>query len=102
MCIIIILHSFHVGFHAQSAKAYTDAIEMAAEIFQHAKEVGYRMTLLDIGGGYPGEQGPKGIGLFGDMAEAVMKGIIDHFFDYSDLKVIAEPGKQWVSKQCMS
>mmetsp|Transcript_31824 Transcript_31824/g.46632 ORF Transcript_31824/g.46632 Transcript_31824/m.46632 type:complete len:654 (-) Transcript_31824:830-2791(-) len=48
--------SFHVGSGCRDAQRYEAALEDARELFEIAeKEFGYHMTLLDIGGGFPGE-----------------------------------------------
>mmetsp|Transcript_51180 Transcript_51180/g.75947 ORF Transcript_51180/g.75947 Transcript_51180/m.75947 type:complete len:410 (+) Transcript_51180:79-1308(+) len=48
--------SFHVGSGCRDASRYELALKDAREIFDFAKkEYGFKMTLLDIGGGFPGE-----------------------------------------------
>lgn len=83
--------SFHVGSGSQTPSSYTVAMEMAAEMFRHAAGLGYHMTLLDIGGGFPGDQ--QSNQLFAEVASAVKRGITAHFSDCHDLEIIAEPGR---------
>jgi len=48
--------SFHVGSGCRNADRYKAALKDAKEIFDMAeREFGFKMTLLDIGGGFPGE-----------------------------------------------
>lgn len=48
--------SFHVGSGCRDASRYELALQDARELFDLAKEeYGFEMTLLDIGGGFPGE-----------------------------------------------
>lgn len=48
--------SFHVGSGCRDASRYEAALKDAREIFDMAKsEFGFDMTILDIGGGFPGE-----------------------------------------------
>jgi ornithine decarboxylase len=48
--------SFHVGSGCRDASRYEAALADAREIFDMAKtEFGFNMTILDIGGGFPGE-----------------------------------------------
>lgn len=48
--------SFHVGSGCRDATRYELALKDAKEIFEMAeKEYGMKMTILDIGGGFPGE-----------------------------------------------
>lgn len=64
---------------------------MAAELVRHAEAIGYHMTLLDIGGGFPGDQ--QSGDLFAEMAAAVTKAIAANLSCFQNLKVIAEPGQ---------
>jgi ornithine decarboxylase len=48
--------SFHVGSGCRDASKYGLALKDAKEIFEMAeKEFGFKMTIVDIGGGFPGE-----------------------------------------------
>lgn len=47
--------SFHVGTGCQDAPIYSKAIYLARKVFDIAKELGFKMNLLDIGGGFPGD-----------------------------------------------
>ena len=49
--------SFHVGSGCTNADAYGKAISWAREVFDHAASIGMNLTLLDIGGGFPGQRG---------------------------------------------
>ena len=44
---------FHVGSQTLSANPYIHALDVAREIFDEAKKLGYDFSVLDIGGGYP-------------------------------------------------
>lgn len=61
-------------------------------MFEHAASIGYDMTLLDIGGGYPGADRME---LFKEMADAINESLHTHFNRKlrPNLKIIAEPGK---------
>src|SRR5262249_11663463 len=45
--------SFHVGSQCTNPKNYSDALHLAAGIFEEAKSRGFHLKLLDIGGGFP-------------------------------------------------
>ena len=49
------------------------------------------MTMLDIGGGFPGRNEEDSHKLFTDMAAEIRKGL-KKFSRFSDLKIISEPG----------
>ncbi|KAF8799053.1 hypothetical protein BYT27DRAFT_7201957 [Phlegmacium glaucopus] len=83
--------SFHVGSGCYDPSVYMDAITRARAVFDMAKEVGYTFKLLDVGGGFEDS-------LF-EQAATVLKQAIDrHFPDRDGLKIIAEPGRFYVSK----
>jgi ornithine decarboxylase len=81
--------SFHVGSGCYSSQACHDAIRLARRVFDAADEAGYKMTLLDIGGGYPGVD-DDGM-TFEETIDGVAQ-ILDDLFP-ADVTVIAEPGR---------
>ena len=83
--------SFHAGGGCLSGSGFRMAIEICSKVFQHAASIGYDLTLLDIGGGYPGADN---LGLFEEEADAI-KQSLDKYFNkkqFPSLKVIGEPG----------
>ena len=84
--------SFHVGTMSENPAAYQGALAVCAELFQYGADIGYDFTLLDIGGGFPGEKNSHE--LFGRMADAIKLSLSKHFSPvvYPHLRVIAEPG----------
>jgi len=81
--------SFHVGSGCFSSMAWISAIDLARKVFDEAEKIGFKMTLLDIGGGWPGtDNGPL---ILEDMNEAICRHI-DQLFP-SQVRVIAEPGR---------
>ena len=82
--------SFHVGSGCYDPSVYTDAISRARAVFEMGKKVGYTFKLLDVGGGFEDS-------LF-EQAATVLKEAIDfHFPDRDELRIIAEPGRFYVS-----
>ena len=49
---------------------------MSAEMFEYGASIGYRFTLLDIGGGYPGE---RIRGLFKKVTDAINEALTKYF-----------------------
>ncbi|KAL2839875.1 hypothetical protein BJX68DRAFT_247306 [Aspergillus pseudodeflectus] len=76
--------SFHVGSGAQSPSPYRKAIQGAAVVFRQASALGFRLTILDIGGGFTDSN-------FESIACSVRESIDTHFS--SDITIIAEPGR---------
>jgi ornithine decarboxylase len=93
--------SFHVGSGCESADAYTDAISNAKYVFELGRQLGFDMTFLDIGGGFPGTSITKVT--FDDTSKAVNEALdlhfpaIDEFGNASNIKIIAEPGRYYVA-----
>ncbi|KAF8638960.1 hypothetical protein AX17_001821 [Amanita inopinata Kibby_2008] len=83
--------SFHVGSGCYDPSVYTDAVGRARAVFDMAKEAGYTFKLLDVGGGFED-------GLFEAAAEVLSAAIERYFPDRSGIKIIAEPGRYFVSK----
>ena len=84
------LCSFHVGSGCQTPHAYLSALELSSEMFKYAAKIGYHFTLLDIGGGFPGDKGSTE--LFNKVTASISKGLANYFRDFSGIKIIAEPG----------
>jgi ornithine decarboxylase len=81
--------SFHVGSGCYSPVAFIDTLHRAREMFNEAEKYGLNLTLLDIGGGFPGDdEGPIS---FEEIASAIAP-VIDNLFP-SNIEVIAEPGR---------
>ena len=83
--------SFHVGSGCYDPSVYMDAIKRARSVFDMGKEVGYTFKLLDVGGGFEDS-------LFEQAATILNEAIDLHFPDRQGLKIIAEPGRFYVSK----
>lgn len=83
--------SFHVGSGCYDPSVYMDAIMRARAVFDMGKEVGYMFKLLDVGGGFEDS-------LFEQAAVVLTQAIDRHFPDRQNIKIIAEPGRFYVSK----
>ena len=87
--------SFHVGSGCIDASAFTEAIAVARGIFDEGARAGHKMNLLDIGGGFPGDNNAPVP--FSDMSEVVNQALEQYFPVSSGVRVIAEPGRYYVS-----
>ncbi|KAJ3040077.1 hypothetical protein HK097_002656 [Rhizophlyctis rosea] len=85
--------SFHVGSGCFDASAFGEAVYLARKAFDIGATLGFNFTLLDVGGGFPGN-GTDGV-TFPQIA-AILGPAIDEHFDKS-VRVIAEPGRYYVS-----
>jgi ornithine decarboxylase len=80
--------SFHVGSGCQKPNAFTDAVRRAEAVMAAGAALGFSMQLLDIGGGFPGNDDV-------DIPFAVMAAEIRSALESLDqsVRVIAEPGR---------
>eukprot|EP01080_Neovahlkampfia_damariscottae_P012625 gene12625-6529_t len=82
--------SFHVGSGCYDSELYTSALRDARSIFDLAKDYGYYLNVLDIGGGFPGNLDSKPS--FHDIALS-MRDVMDELFPVDEVRVIGEPGR---------
>ncbi|RKP34875.1 pyridoxal-dependent decarboxylase [Dimargaris cristalligena] len=88
--------SFHVGSGCRDASPFADAVLRAHRVFQEGTELGFDMDILDIGGGFPSALVREGV-TFPQAAEA-LRGALDTYFPPSKgVRIIAEPGRYFVS-----
>lgn len=88
--------SFHVGSGCTSAQAFTDAVKLARQAFDSAAQAGLTLTILDIGGGFPGnDDGPV---TFKEIAESLSPVLDELFPTKENLQIIAEPGRYMAQK----
>ncbi|XP_071536161.1 ornithine decarboxylase-like [Panulirus ornatus] len=85
--------SFHVGSGCGEPMAFHRAIASARQVFDEAKSEGYKMQLLDIGGGFPGNDDV----LMEKCAQVINTALEMYFPDDGLVKVIAEPGRYVVA-----
>lgn len=85
--------SFHVGSGCTEPGAFQKALSDARTVFDIAKEKGFAMDILDIGGGFPGVDTPQI--RFRDLAQGISADLSRLFpeADWPELRIIAEPGR---------
>ena len=87
--------SFHVGSGCFNPEAYVRAISLCRRVFDFAKtKLDITMTLLDLGGGWPGNDAAG----FEAMAGVVSQTLDTLFPADSTLQIIAEPGRFFVTE----
>jgi ornithine decarboxylase len=82
--------SFHVGSQCTNPKNYSDALHLAASIFEEAKSRGFRLKLLDIGGGFPAHYDAT-VPPFTRVARMI-NAELDRLFP-EPIEILAEPGR---------
>ncbi|KAF7375642.1 Ornithine decarboxylase [Mycena sanguinolenta] len=83
--------SFHVGSGCYDPSVYTDAVMRAKTAFDMGTEAGYHFSVLDVGGGFEDAS-------FEQAATFLTDAITTYFPDRHGIKIIAEPGRFYVSK----
>ncbi|KAG0746718.1 hypothetical protein G6F57_002708 [Rhizopus arrhizus] len=86
--------SFHVGSGCLDESAFGDAVMRARKVFDQAEQIGFHFTLLDVGGGFPGNDVKDGITF--EKVAAILGPMVDSLFS-PEIRVIAEPGRYYVA-----
>ncbi|VDN53751.1 unnamed protein product [Dracunculus medinensis] len=88
--------SFHVGSGCNNPEAYCHGIHHARLLFDFGAEFGLQMNILDIGGGYPGNDNLR---VSFEKIVNVINPLIDEYFPLSSgVNIIAEPGRFFACK----
>lgn len=88
--------SFHVGSGCEDETVYNTALKDCKFVFDKASELGFTMSIVDIGGGFPGDNDEQ----FIKMAEVINNARNEHFgleTIYANTRFIAEPGRYMVT-----
>ncbi|EYC11972.1 hypothetical protein Y032_0049g1880 [Ancylostoma ceylanicum] len=82
--------SFHVGSGCNDPTAYREALAHARNLMDIGEGLGFRMKILDLGGGYPGSPHHTSF----ESIAAVIRSAVDEFFpEGMGVRLIAEPGR---------
>jgi ornithine decarboxylase len=84
--------SFHVGSGCEDENVYNTALRDCKKVYDIAKELDFILSLIDIGGGFPGDNNDK----FIKMASVINNSINEYFSDIN-IKFISEPGRFFVT-----
>ena len=86
--------SFHVGSQCTNFDNYTTALAITSQIINDARKHGYKLNIVDIGGGFPvpyTAQVPRFEAL-GELLSAEFKRLFP-----DDIEILAEPGRFMVA-----
>jgi len=87
--------SFHVGSGCYDATAFSAAVASARAVFDMAEQEGFKLDLLDIGGGFPGQ---KSAPITFQEISAELRPALDCYFpESSGVRIISEPGRFFVA-----
>lgn len=82
--------SFHVGSQTTNFENYVQALNLAAGVFREAKDRGFNLKLIDIGGGFPAPYNDQ-VQPFKTLAHRI-NAEIDRLFP-KKIEILAEPGR---------
>lgn len=85
--------SFHVGSGNQNVSAFVTAIKQAHQVVNIAKNLNVSMSIVDIGGGFPGVD--TDLISFQDITCAIRPLLLELF---PTMQIIAEPGRYFVTE----
>lgn len=88
--------SFHVGSQCLNIDNYVNALNASSQIFKEVKKRGYKLKILNIGGGFPVPYDSNNIPFTGLASK--LKKEINRLFP-KDIEIVAEPGRFLVA-QC--
>uniref|UniRef100_A0A674JW65 Antizyme inhibitor 2 n=1 Tax=Terrapene triunguis TaxID=2587831 RepID=A0A674JW65_9SAUR len=87
--------SFHVGSGCLDLQAFPRSIADARLVFEMGAELGYKMHLLDIGGGFPGTENSKV--RFEEIAATINSALDLYFPEGCGVEIIAKLGRYYVA-----
>jgi ornithine decarboxylase len=90
--------SFHIGSNCLSVENFYEAIHDCRKATDIAKEIGIEISVIDIGGGFPGVDTKI---KFEDIAKRINDAMNDFFEEEianESIKFISEPGRYFVTK----
>ncbi|MGW8257738.1 MAG: type III PLP-dependent enzyme [Thermoguttaceae bacterium] len=82
--------SFHVGSQTTNFENYVQALHLSAGIFAEAEQRGFKLKLLDIGGGFPAPYN-SGVAPFRKLAKRINSELKRLFAP--NIEILAEPGR---------
>ncbi|NXT89880.1 AZIN2 inhibitor, partial [Anhinga rufa] len=87
--------SFHLGSCGLEPQAFAQSVAAAQLAFEMGTELGYRMHLLDIGGGFPGTEDTRA--QFEEIAAMINSALDLYFPDGCGVEIVARPGRYYVT-----
>uniref|UniRef100_A0A8D0PEL3 Antizyme inhibitor 2 n=1 Tax=Sus scrofa TaxID=9823 RepID=A0A8D0PEL3_PIG len=87
--------SFHIGSGCPDPQAYAQSIADARLVFEMGAELGHRMHILDLGGGFPGVEGAKV--RFEEIASVINSALDLYFPEGCGIDILAKLGRYYVT-----
>ncbi|XP_045716011.1 antizyme inhibitor 2 isoform X1 [Phyllostomus hastatus] len=87
--------SFHLCSGCPDPQAYAQSIADARVVFEMGAQLGHRMHILDLGGGFPGVEGAKV--RFEELASVINSALDLYFPEGCGVDILAQLGRYYVS-----
>nr|XP_014989893.2 antizyme inhibitor 2 isoform X9 [Macaca mulatta] len=87
--------SFHIGSGCPDPQAYAQSIADVRLVFEMGTELGHKMHVLDLGGGFPGTEGAKV--RFEEIASVINSALDLYFPEGCGVDILAELGRYYVT-----
>lgn len=87
--------TFHVGSQSENLIVWEWALEKCGEVIRRLTESGFRVTMINIGGGFPARYA-EGVPPIKKVAKVINKALDTHIS--RDVEVYAEPGRYVVAE----
>ncbi|NXE93222.1 AZIN2 inhibitor, partial [Menura novaehollandiae] len=87
--------SFHLGSRGLEPQAFAQAVAAAQLVFDMGAELGFRMHLLDIGGGFPGTEDTRAS--LEEIAAVINSALDLYFPEGCGVDIAARPGRYYVT-----
>lgn len=86
--------SFHIGSSCEDYGTYCEAIKASRQIFDLASDLGFKFDILDLGGGFPGNNFSR----IDEFCGMINESLDDTFpiKDFPQLRIFSEPGRYFV------
>uniref|UniRef100_A0A914DPY4 ornithine decarboxylase n=1 Tax=Acrobeloides nanus TaxID=290746 RepID=A0A914DPY4_9BILA len=88
--------SFHIGIGFNDTQVICKAIKDARNLFEVGTKTGHKMTIFDIGGGFPGSD-KMGKIPFKKISFDINQALDEHFPESMGVKIVSEPGRFFVA-----
>ncbi|CAJ0581948.1 unnamed protein product, partial [Mesorhabditis spiculigera] len=86
--------SFHVGSGCRDPTSFGRALEETHRLHELGKTIGHQMTVIDIGGGFPGGQ----INANFEACANEIRSSLETLFNDDTYEILAEPGRYFCSE----
>lgn len=88
--------TFHVGSQCTDVDAWAHAVALCGPVMTELLRDGIRLSLLDLGGGFPAHYGGEDVPELGDVAVRVLEAL--DRLPYLPAEVVCEPGRALVAE----